>query len=70
MTRPRFHAEEAERDRLQRLSQRQPLTDWQADRLAHLDFLAAKRGFSLYRAWAGQRALSIRAKARRHWKAA
>lgn len=70
MTRPCFHQEEAERARLQRLSQAQPLTDWQADRLAHLDFLAANRGFALYRAWAGRHALAIRTKSPRRRKAA
>lgn len=70
MTRPSYHQEEAERARLQRLSQAQPLTDWQADRLAHLDFLAASRGFALYRAWAGRHALAIRVKSTRWRKAA
>lgn len=70
MTRPSYNQEEAERARLQRLSQRQPLTDWQADRLAHLDFLAASRGFALYRAWAGRHALAIRTKSPRRRKAA
>lgn len=70
MTRPCFHQDEAERARLQRLSQVQPLTDWQADRLAHLDFLAANRGFALYHAWAGRHALAIRTKSYRRRKAA
>lgn len=68
--RPAFHEEEAERGRLQRLSLRQPLTDWQADRLAYLDFLAANRGFALYRASAGRRALITCTQVRHHRKAA
>ncbi len=50
MIRPPFRNAEAERDQLHRLSLRHPLTDRQADRLAYLDFLAAHRGFALYRA--------------------
>lgn len=65
MTAPLLTQLEAERYRLHSLSQRQPLTDRQADRLAHLDFLAAKRGFALYRSWAGQRALTLSVKPRR-----